>query len=313
MVSSLPGRGGRNSTGEPDPARAWVLRAGSRHRLGDHLSQTILRGFGHFDREAHRARPIPQPFRKLADQSFVAAKGKLPHARAQIGRDLFVRDAQLARQRASVDDFFSCLRFDHRLARAKGHNPASRRDHKRRAMGFRRYGDPAVPIRRDHAGQRGQTQRETHRLQSGRLGHRSQLLQLLLAHRELSHIGRRRRTVGGTCNLQLAQITGEPLFGLDLQQAVLVLRRELRQGRMLAHHPAGRNRDHAGAFADPGGIEMIGDFAAHQLGFRLQQIQREGGGRGLDDLQFSLGARHQHRAELTVGERKPQDRLRPFF
>ena len=109
-------------------------------------------------------------------------------------------------------------------------------------------------------------------------------------------------------DLQLRRIAGESLLRLDLQKTVRIFRGELRHEGVLAHDPTRRERDHTLALANPGGIEVILDLSAHELGVRMQDIQREGGGSGLHHFVDALGASDVASPHVAVGEGEADDR-----
>ena len=75
--------------------------------------------------------------------------------------------------------------------------------------------------------------------------------------------------------MELVGAVREPLLRLDLQEAIGVLRRQLRQFRVLGHHPFRREHHHADAFLDLRRIEMIADLPTHQLRLGMEQVNRQ--------------------------------------
>ena len=293
--------------------RAFRRQPPRRDVLGHLIGNRLLRHRAAGDGQPFGLGPLGEFFRELTAHRLVAAERKLRELGPQIDRHLLERDAEFAGDRVTVDHVLTNLGLDRRFARAQGRDPAARRNQQCRALGFDGDGDAALASGSNHVGQRGETERETNDLQSGGFQRGGQLLELLFAHRQLRNVSRAGGAVERPRNLQLRRIAREALLGLDLEKTVRIRGRELRHHRVLAHDPAGRERDHTMAFANAGGIEVIPDFAAHELRLRMQEIQGEGGRRGLDDLVGALGAGDMARPQVAVGKGESDDRGQPFF
>ncbi|MEI7807455.1 MAG: hypothetical protein WCJ07_03110 [Verrucomicrobiota bacterium] len=94
-----------------------------------------------------------------------------------------------------------------------------------------------------------------------------------------------RQRGAGIRDLQRRHVRMESFFRLELQQARRVRLRQRRQFRLRRQNQFQRHAEHAVAFADADGIQVVADFASDQFRRGGQRVQRERGGKSLERLQ----------------------------
>ena len=181
--------------------------------------------------------------------------------------------------------------FDHALQRAQRRHaatagdlqphlpfPSHQREHTVRSAVFRRL-------------QCRDAQRKTQRLELRRAQHLLQQLDMGArnTHKHCMLLACRRHQPRGG-DLQRRDIGRKSAFRFDLQKTRDIRGGKFRNCRVGCQGPLQRQRDDAMAFPHAGGLEMVQDLASDQFGVVGQQVERQGYGESLVDVQRTVGS-----------------------